>query len=194
MLVGIDEVGRGCWAGPLVVGAVMLQQDIPGLADSKQLSARRRAVLHSQIIQHAQVGLGWVSAQEIDNLGLAASLRLAARRAFVQLAARDASQIIIDGTVNLLPGDSRVQLQKQADASVPCVSAASIVAKVERDAFMHAQSRIFPDYGFEHHVGYGTKRHRHALEVHGVTSLHRRSFRPVQSLVLAEAEARKHGS
>lgn len=184
MIVGIDEVGRGAWAGPLVVGAVVLGgADISGLTDSKKLSAKQRQAYAGLIKKQATaIGLGWVSAENIDRYGLSKSLTLA-----TQLALKDITvpyeQIIIDGTVKFID-DPRVSVMKQADLLVPSVSAASIIAKVARDYYMasiaHAE---FPQYGFDRHVGYGTAFHHKALTEHGVSVLHRRSFAPIKNVL-----------
>ncbi|MGB4767952.1 MAG: ribonuclease HII [Candidatus Saccharimonas sp.] len=186
MIVGIDEVGRGPWAGPLVMGAVVLGCEIEGLADSKQLSKKRREELDVEIRDKAlAVGLGWVSAQEIDTLGLASALQLACRRALEEIDALGVAyhEIIIDGTINFLRDTGRgqyVTTLKKADSLIPSVSAASIVAKVARDTYMAEQDELYPGYKFGSHVGYGTAVHRAAIEQLGVTPLHRLSFAPLQ--------------
>lgn len=188
MILGIDEVGRGPWAGPLVVGAVVLPNglEIEGLTDSKKLSAAKRQKLNAVIQEKAAgYGLGWVHPQELDDVGLSQALRLATIRA-VQAVSAPYHQIIIDGTVNFLRGTEKgkyVQTLPKADALIPAVSAASIIAKVARDAYMAQQDEKFPEYGFSAHVGYGTAKHRQALEQYGVTSLHRRSFAPIARLL-----------
>lgn len=186
MVLGIDEVGRGPWAGPLVVGAVVLGDAIEGLDDSKKLLKKRREVLESEIMQHAKaVGLGWVSANEIDTLGLSQALRLATVRAVKEVdeSGVSYSEIIIDGTVNFLsdtPKGSYVATIPKADGLIPAVSAASIVAKVARDRFMEEQDAVYPGYSFASHAGYGTAKHRAAIEQLGVTPLHRLSFGPLK--------------
>lgn len=185
MLVGIDEVGRGCLAGPLVVGAVVLDKEIPGLADSKKLSRSQREKYAQEIAQSAQIGLGWVSNTDLDSIGLSASLHLASRRAMEQIQINEVTKIIIDGNQNFLPQHKNVKTVIKADAIYPCVSAASIVAKVARDEYMIDQAALFPQYGFERHVGYGTKEHMAALEQHGATAIHRSSFAPVKLRIQA---------
>lgn len=177
--VGMDEVGRGSWAGPLVVGAAVLGAPIPGIADSKILAPSRRQELDTTIRNcAAAVGLGWVQPAELDELGLSASLRLAYSRALSMIHVRF-DVILIDGNVNYLPGDERAQTLINADSLKPAVSAASIIAKVARDAYMVKAALLYPGYGFERHVGYGTEQHRHALDQFGLTPLHRRSFKPI---------------
>jgi len=184
MILGIDEVGRGPWAGPLVVGAVVLGGVvIEGLTDSKKLSKKRRELLDTEIREKAQaVGLGWVTASEIDEIGLSRALVLATKKAVEQITV-PYHEIIIDGTVNFLSGTSKadyVTTMKKADLLVPSVSAASIVAKVARDNFMAEQDKMHKGYNFAKHVGYGTAEHRAAIEEHGVTKLHRLSFKPLK--------------
>lgn len=184
--LGIDEVGRGPWAGPLVVGAVLLgDAAIEGLTDSKKLSKTKRELLAAQIIEQAAAyGIGWVEPVEIDELGLSEALRLATKRAVEQITV-PYHEIIIDGTVNFLADTGKgpyVTTLKKADLLIASVSAASIIAKVARDDYMTEQSEYYPEYGFEDHVGYGTAKHRKAIEEHGVTPLHRRSFAPIAAI------------
>lgn len=188
MILGIDEVGRGPWAGPLVVGAVVLGGiNIEGLTDSKKLSPKKRQALDLVIRDKAQAwGLGWVSAAEIDNIGLSAALRLATIRA-VQEIKIPYHEIIIDGTINFLVGTTKeryVTTLAKADLLIPSVSAASIIAKVARDAYMAEQDAIYDGYSFSSHVGYGTEAHRQAIADKGVTPLHRLSFAPLKKYAL----------
>ena len=184
MILGIDEVGRGPWAGPLVVGAVVLGGvTIEGLTDSKKLSKKRRDVLDIEIREKAAgFGLGWVPADEIDKIGLSQALKLATRIAVEQIKV-PYNEIIIDGTVNFLAETGKgkyVTTMKKADLLVPSVSAASIIAKVARDNYMEQQDEIYPGYGFKKHVGYGTAAHIAAIDKLGVTPLHRLSFAPLK--------------
>ena len=184
-ILGIDEVGRGAWAGPLVVGAVVLSQPIDGLADSKLLTKKRREELSGVILNSgAAIGLGWVPAAEIDATGLSAALKLATRRAVEQIKA-PYHEIIIDGTINFLSETSKgryVTTLKKADQLIGAVSAASIVAKVARDAYMVELGARRPSYGFAGHVGYGTAAHRAALAKLGPCDEHRLSFKPLRKL------------
>lgn len=196
MIVGIDEVGRGPWAGPLVIGAVALGDAIiEGLADSKQLTKKRREEVYGEILaKSAAWGIGWVDANEIDEIGLSASLTLATKRALEAIHV-PYHQIIIDGTINFLKGTKKgeyVTTMKKADDLIASVSAASIIAKVARDDYMDEQSKRFPQFGFESNVGYGTAKHQKALLQHGVTPLHRRSFAPVAA-VLGTAQVDTRG-
>jgi ribonuclease HII len=182
-MVGIDEVGRGCWAGPLVAGAVILERPMRGLRDSKQLTKSQRQRLALRIHKKALAcGLGWVTAAEIDELGLTAATTLAMRRAVDQLAV-DYEEIIIDGIVNYLPDNPYARAVVKADNSILAVSAASIIAKVARDNYMAERATDYPHYGFDSHVGYGTALHLERLKLHGISDLHRLSFKPIQALV-----------
>jgi ribonuclease HII len=182
MIVGIDEVGRGAWAGPLVVGAVLLGgAAIDGLTDSKMLTKKQRERLDIEIRQKAiGIGLGWVSARQIDQIGLSPALKLAARKALLHLNRHNYKEIIIDGTIRLID-DPRVTLMKKADLLMPSVSAASIIAKVARDNYMAHLETVFPGYGFKRHVGYGTAGHRKMISEKGALPIHRMSFSPLKA-------------
>ena len=201
MILGIDEVGRGPWAGPLVVGAVILGgAEIDGLDDSKKLTKKRRQSLDVLIRQQAAAwALGWVSAQELDAIGMSEALRLATRRAVEQIQAQCRqqnlafSEIIIDGKVNFLRGtalEKFAMTMPKADGLIPSVSAASIVSKVARDQFMAEQAAVYPGYGFASNAGYGVAKHRAAIERLGVTPLHRLSFAPLAKYADNKAKPR----
>lgn len=184
MILGIDEVGRGPWAGPLVVGAVVLgDESIDSLTDSKKLTRKKREALDIIIREKAvDYGLGWVWPEEIDQIGLSKALRLATIRAVEQIDA-PYHEIIIDGTINFLADTTKgryVTTLAKADLLVPSVSGASIIAKVARDSYMADQDIKYPEYGFAGHVGYGTAAHCKAIDEFGVTPLHRLSFAPLK--------------
>lgn len=182
MILGIDEVGRGCWAGPLVAGAVLLHSPIKGLADSKKLSKAMRQKLDAEIrAQAVAYGLGWVMPDELDKVGLTEAVRRAMHRAVACITA-PYTEIIIDGNYNFLSGHPLSRCIIKADDLVPEVSAASIVAKVARDAYMTKAALQYPGYDFERHVGYGTTAHAAALKLRGACNLHRRSFAPVRAV------------
>lgn len=191
MIIGIDEVGRGAWAGPLLVGAVALgEANIAGLTDSKKLTKKRREVLADELKRsEARIGLGWVSARDIDRIGMSEALKLASLRALRKIDGPDIEQIIIDGTIRLID-DPRVTTLKQADLIVPAVSAASIVAKVTRDAYMTQMDVAFPGYGFTGHVGYGTSTHSAALQDIGPSRIHRMSFAPLKQKEITDVAVR----
>ena len=207
MILGIDEVGRGPYAGPLVIGACILgdwqnsenAEWIEKLTDSKKLSAKRREELYVLIKEKAlATATGWVNSAEIDEVGLSEALRLATRRAVEQIQQTKVpfSEIIIDGTMNFLVGtklEKYVSTLKKGDFLVKEISAASILAKVERDNYMAKLDAVYPKYGFGKHVGYGTAAHQKAMEEFGLTPEHRRSFRPVREIAENKITAKQLG-
>ncbi len=181
--VGIDEVGRGSLAGPLVAAAVIIDQPIAGLTDSKLLTRPRREKLEMKIRELAlAIGIGWVTAKELDEIGLTQAVRSAMERALggIKLSY---DLVIIDGNYNFLAENAKSKCIIKADLSEPSVSAASIIAKVARDEFMIKLSTKYPEYGFDTNVGYGTKHHLDMLDKHGFCDIHRRSFDPVKQIV-----------
>lgn len=183
MIVGIDEVGRGCWAGPLVVGAVVLGEPIVGLKDSKKLTKKQREALDERIRATAiSFGLGWVQPAELDAVGLTQAVRLAMERALAVVTATY-DEVIVDGNFNFLAHLPKTRQLIKADDTVPAVSAASIIAKVARDKYMTKIAQLYSGYGFENHVGYGTAIHMAALAELGVTDIHRKSFKPIKNLL-----------
>ncbi len=182
-VIGIDEVGRGCWAGPLVAAAVRLHRHIDGLNDSKKISKKLRTVLAQQIYDNGDVGMGWVTPQEVDRLGLTGAVRLAMQRAINELDICE-ERIIIDGNFNYLSHMSGTEAIIRADGLVSEVSAASIVAKVARDAYMSELGDAYQQWQFDKHVGYGTALHKHLLEKFGVSDIHRLSYKPVYTLLV----------
>ena len=167
-ILGIDEVGRGPLAGPLVMGAVILPEQYQPwfneLKDSKKLTAKKREELSSLILESSTTGLGWISASELDQLGISKALTLATQKAVKQVQSLHIpfSQIIIDGKVNFLkntPLEKFTTTCIKGDAKIPAISAASIIAKVARDNYMFKLAEKYPHYSFDKHVGYGTKAH-----------------------------------
>ena len=187
-VAGVDEAGRGPWAGPVVAAAVILDAAaIPsGLDDSKKLDAAEREALHAAIISSgAAVGVGIADVERIDRMNILRATLWAMSAAVAQLA-RPPRLVLVDG--NRLPELScRARAIVGGDALCASIAAASIVAKVTRDRIMTALARDLPGYGFERHKGYGTPEHKSALDRLGVSAQHRRSFRPVQ-LALANAQ------
>lgn len=186
-VVGIDEVGRGAWAGPLLVVAACQQIALPeGVNDSKQTSKSRRTTLKAELENCCQFGEGWVKPSEIDEWGLSKSMRVGVKRALDALQIGDTEEIIIDGNINYCPVNYvNSECRIKADVTVPIVSAASIYAKVVRDRYMEELGSRFKAYGFEEHVGYGTKKHIEALRVYGLTDFHRKSYKPIKRLLNA---------
>lgn len=184
-MIGIDEVGRGCWAGPLLIVAARQRSELPvGLKDSKQLSKTQRERLRPLIEASCDIGEGWVSHGEIDQFGLSEAMKLGTRRALTALDAKLDEEIIFDGSVNYCDAIfTHVITVPRADNLYPIVSAASIVAKVKRDEFMAKAALQYPSYQFEKHVGYGTKAHIELLKEFGVSPIHRLSYKPIQALL-----------
>jgi ribonuclease HII len=184
MICGVDEAGRGPLAGPVFAAAVILGPDhnIDGLADSKTLNEKKRDSLAAQIRQSA---LAWAiasaSVEEIDKLNILQASLLAMRRAVEQLPLRPA-EVVVDGLYC-----PKIALPVRAivggDNLVNEISAASILAKTARDAAMLALHELYPEYGFDRHKGYPTAAHLKALLLHGVSDIHRRTFRPVRLLL-----------
>lgn len=184
-IAGIDEVGRGCWAGPVVAAAVVLPEAVlaePGLLagvdDSKALTARQRESLLDRILALADGwGVGAVPAHVIDTHGILVATRLAMQVALLRLAC-PADALLIDAVrLDGWPCPQRVLIR--GDSACLSIAAASVVAKVARDQMMSALGRHTPGYGFAQHKGYGTAQHERALRSYGPTSQHRRTFRPL---------------
>ncbi|RDJ23605.1 ribonuclease HII [Bosea caraganae] len=180
-LAGVDEVGRGPLAGPVVAAAVILDPDsVPaGLADSKLLSLAQREALFELITASAlAIGIASATAQEIDAINIRQATLLAMRRAVAALPVTPA-HVLVDG--NDPPAlHCACDAIIQGDGSIASIAAASIIAKVTRDRMMARLAARYPAYGFEAHVGYGTDRHRKALHAHGPCPEHRYSFAPVK--------------
>ena len=183
MIVGIDEAGRGPCAGPLVAVAVALERSIAGLADSKALTPSQRRKLAVLIKTHsAEIGIGWVSAAEIDRRGLSWAQTKAMTTAFEQIKT-PAKQVILDGSYNYLSQISHSQAIVGADNHLPAVMAAGIIAKVSRDDFMISLAKLYPRYDFDKHKGYCTTRHLLLAARYGVVKgVHRLSYQPLVKL------------
>ena len=191
-IAGIDEVGRGPLAGPVVAAAVILRprRPIEGVADSKSLSAKERAHLSVRIRAEALCfGIGWADQTEIDALNILQATFLAMRRALLAMALVP-DRILVDG--NRLPnlgGLGKVLTARaivDGDVTEPAISAASILAKTARDHYMNQMDAVYPAYSFATHKGYATKHHRRLLALHGPCPLHRRSFEPVRLAMRCE--------
>jgi ribonuclease HII len=184
LIAGVDEAGRGPLAGPVLAAAVILddRQPIRGLADSKKLSAKRREALFDEIRAKALCcSIAQSSVEEIDTLNILQATLLAMRRAVMGLRLPP-KLVLVDG--NRLPLlEMRAEAIVKGDATVPSISAASILAKVSRDRWCADYHQLFPQYGFDQHKGYGTADHLAALRQHGPCPEHRRTFRPVTELL-----------
>ncbi len=183
-IAGVDEVGRGPLAGPVVAAAVVLDPERipPGLNDSKKLTAKRRAALNAAILASADVSLGQASVEEIDRLNILRAAHLAMIRAIEGLSTPP-DHCLIDG--NLIPRDLTLSAEPvvKGDARSLSIAAASIVAKIRRDHLMRDLAQHFPGYGWETNAGYPSKSHRLALQNIGITPHHRRSFKPVHNIL-----------
>ncbi len=180
IICGIDEAGRGPWAGPVCAGAVILDLNNPidGLNDSKKLSEKKRNALLPLIKEKALAwSIGWASPREIDELNIRQANHLAMKRAFEGLT-MSPSLALVDGN-DAPPLACKVETLIGGDGIEACISAASILAKTARDAKMIEYDEAFPEYGFAKHKGYGVKAHSEALNKLGPCSIHRMSFKPV---------------
>jgi ribonuclease HII len=189
LVAGVDEAGRGPLAGSVVAAAVILDDlhPIAGLADSKKLTALKRAKLYDEIRAKALcVGVGEASVDEIDRLNILQATMLAMQRAVANLRLKP-SMVLVDG--NRIPKlDMLAKAIVQGDAKVQAISAASIIAKVTRDRQCEALHAAYPQYGFDGHKGYGTAVHMAALKTHGATPAHRKSFAPVRMAMQTATE------
>lgn len=184
IVAGVDEVGRGPLAGPVVAAAVCLNPDAipPGLDDSKRLSEAARVRMHDLLLDCAEVGIGMATVQEIDAINILRASHLAMTRALDALP-RQPQLALIDG--NLLPRDIRMAAEALVKGDALCLSiaAASIVAKVTRDRLMVDLAQQHPGYGWDRNAGYPTPEHLEALKNLGVSPHHRQSFRPVHKML-----------
>ena len=171
-LCGIDEAGRGPIAGSLVVAGVILENSVEGLMDSKKISEKKRELLYPQIIQDSTHHIVSFPAHAVDELGISECMSIALQEIQEHI---KADTYLFDGNTNF--GVSNLETLVKADATVPEVSAASILAKVTHDREMIEFSKQYPEYSFEKHKGYGTKAHVEAIIEHGYTPEHRRSFK-----------------
>jgi ribonuclease HII len=184
-IIGVDEVGRGCLAGPLLVVAARQRAVLPKtVVDSKRLNRSQRQTVLEQIEQLCDFGEGWVSVAEIEKLGLTKATRLGVKRALLAIRADITEEIIIDGHINYSPRKYKnAKALIDADNLIRIVSAASIYAKVKRDTYMIERAADYNGYGFEAHVGYGTRIHLEAIRNSGlIAGFHRRTFAPIRSL------------
>lgn len=182
---GVDEVGLGCFAGPVFAAAVIIPNydwpEIDQLGDSKTMGPRRRTALARRIKEECQWALGRGEVSEIDTLGLRHAHALAIGRAVAALREQaDIPAVVIDGDAfDIDLGDLPIRFVRYGDALIPSVSAASIVAKVDRDAHMAELAKEYPQYGWDENAAYGTADHKAAMHKHGLSPHHRRSFKPV---------------
>ncbi len=198
IVCGIDEAGRGPLAGPVVAAAVVLRRtEIPSdilaqINDSKALTAEIRAFLYSKIFEFAHVSVAESSVEEIDRINILQASLLAMKKAHAKLR-RQMEQppivALVDGNQKPKLGRIKIQTIVQGDARSFSIAAASIIAKHHRDQIMRRFAKKFPHYGWATNAGYGTPEHLKAIEIHGITPLHRRSFAPVSKQLVKENSA-----
>ncbi len=183
LVAGVDEVGRGCIAGPVVAAAVVLPPDcqLTGVRDSKLVTKLQRQKLSQTIKSTATaIGVGWATPGEIDELGLTKALKLSAQRALVALGGYNA--VILDGKHDYLSQKQPIRVIVRADQCCLNVAAASIIAKVARDNYMTQMHQLYPAHGFDQNAGYGTRHHLDSLST-GMSPIHRRSVAPVARMI-----------
>lgn len=199
-LLGVDEAGRGSWAGPVVAGACALQRGVkydfsPLLNDSKKLSPKKRKEIFGMLQDSMEKGLcfggvGIIGSEIIDQVGIREANRLAMQEALRQVLSRAGNNfrlIKIDGRDNYrFDGidSGRIEYIVRGDTFVPEIQAASILAKVSRDTLMEELAKTYRNYGFEKHKGYGTRLHEELLGIHRPSDMHRKSYAPIKKLIL----------
>jgi len=171
-LCGIDEAGRGPLAGSLVMAGVILKNSVEGLMDSKKLTEKKREALFPLVIENSKYHIVSFSAKEVDELGISKCLHQGLQSIQEHL---PKAYYLFDG--NSTFGVENIETMVKADDKIPEVSAASILAKVTRDREMYEMAKVYPEYGFEKHKGYGTKAHMEALEKYDRCEIHRKTFR-----------------
>ena len=187
IVAGIDEAGRGPWAGPVVAAAVILDAaTLPssladGLDDSKTLSPAKRRALYAELVACAEIGVGAAGIREIEERNILGATCAAMARALAALPRRPAAALVDGNRAPDLP--CRVETVVRGDSRSLSIAAASIVAKVTRDGIMARLSARYPDFGWERNAGYGTAQHKRALERFGATPHHRRGFAPVRKML-----------
>jgi ribonuclease HII len=179
LVAGVDEVGRGCLAGPVIAAAVILTNNIPGLKDSKKLSKKKREELSLTIMKNSYFSFGSSSPKEIDEINILQASLLAMKRAILNLSV-EPGKILIDG-IHKPDLNTDTQTIISGDSYIDEISAASIIAKVYRDNLMMQFDKEYPNFYFSSHMGYGTKMHKAAIKKYGITPIHRKTFKGVIS-------------
>lgn len=177
VVIGVDEVGRGCLAGPVIAAAIKVDKRIVnfGANDSKKLSPKKRELIYNNLIQHFDYAIGIVEVTEIDSINILNATKKAMEIAIRSLDPAISHPIIVDGNTKPFASD-KIHTVIQADAIMPSVAAASIIAKVTRDRLMAEKGLSFPHYNWQQNAGYGTKQHINAILEHGICEHHRRTF------------------
>ncbi|NPV85388.1 MAG: ribonuclease HII [Anaerolineae bacterium] len=192
-IAGLDEAGRGAWAGPVAAAAVILPPDrellhrLHGVRDSKQMTAAQRGIWAAEIQRAAKYwAVGFSSHREIDQFGILPATRLAMARALAQLSITPAHLLLDAVCLNDDPTPQTILIK--GDQRCLSIAAASILAKTARDALMITYSTTYPGYGFEYHKGYGTRKHQAALDRLGICEIHRLSYQPIQKRLTQSQE------
>ena len=187
---GIDEAGRGPLAGPVSAGAVVIDSKtevIPFVRDSKMMTQKQREEAYDLIKSSVVAwGVGLVEASEIDRVGIGSAVSMAMLLAVKQvekMLGTEVEYLIVDGKNVLDVSNYPIQKVTKGDSYHYSISCASVLAKVERDRVMYEYAKVYPEYGFESHVGYGTKKHMEAISKYGILEIHRKSFKPVAKYV-----------
>ena len=187
LVSGVDEAGRGSWAGPVVSAAVILKNysDVDNLADSKTLSSKKRSEIFEHLKKNTIIGIGFSSVQEITKLNILHATFLSMTRA-VNALSEIPDLLLIDG--NIVPPKIKIRSKAvvKGDKFIPEISAASIVAKVIRDSHMKILDNKYPGYNFRNNAGYGVSNHLEALKSLGVTPIHRHTFKPIHNILYEE--------
>ena len=178
VIAGVDEVGRGCLAGPVIAAAVVLKKNIIGLDDSKKISIKKRLELSELILKNSFFAFGTASEKEIDEINILQATLLAMKRAILNLSVVP-DKVLVDG-IQKPDIDLPIQTIVGGDSLISEISAASIIAKVYRDNLMITFDKNYPEYGFSKHKGYGTKMHLQSIMTHGPCHIHRKTFKGVK--------------
>ena len=184
-IIGVDEVGRGPLAGPVVSAAVILSEDFDtnDINDSKKLSKSKRELIYEQIINKCDFKIGIASVNEIDKYNILQASLLSMQRAVSQFKSKDHYTVLVDGPWSYDNSNSLIIPKVKGDSIYPSIAAASIIAKVYRDNLMSSLSKKFSNYLWEKNSGYGTKEHLSAIKKYGISSHHRKSFAPVHKIL-----------
>ncbi|WKZ31026.1 MAG: ribonuclease HII [Candidatus Dojkabacteria bacterium] len=189
-VVGLDEAGRGPWAGPVTAGAVIIGDDtqiVSSVRDSKKMSFKQREEAFEEIKESCVGwGIGEISSTEIDRVGIQKAVLMAMFSAIKQaeeMVGVRADYLIVDGKNVLLLAGYKMEKMNKGDANHYSIAAASVLAKVHRDRVMKQYAEKYPLYGFDSHMGYGTAAHRAALQAYGPTEIHRKTYKPVAALI-----------
>ena len=185
-IAGVDEVGRGCLAGPVFAAAVILNKgiNIKGIRDSKKISFKERILLSKYIKKNSTYSIGIASVKEIAKINILNASLLAMKRSLIKLKTKP-SVAYIDGIFSPSGLNFKSKTFIKGDEKIICIAAASIIAKVSRDLFMIKLAEKYPNYKWEKNYGYGTKEHLNGLKKYGITSHHRTTFKPIHNMLMS---------